>query len=84
MIPWHTHFQTGQDMSDEFEIERDRLLQVLHNAAADLLAHTQTQTLITPLPDDGVPRYLIIGGNLELQRLCGLICRNWPKDCLAS
>jgi hypothetical protein len=71
-------------MSDEFETERDRLLLVLHNAAAALLAHTQTQTLITPLPDEGVPRYLIIGGNLELQRLCGIICRSMPKDCLVS
>ena len=71
-------------MSDEFETERDRLLLVLQQAAADLLVHTQTETLITPLPDEGVPRYLVIGGTLELQRLCGIICRSRPIDCLAS
>lgn len=73
----------GKTMNDTFEIERDRLLRALQIAAADLLAHTQTQSLIAPLCDDGDPRYLVIGGPLELQRLCGIISRSCPEDCLA-
>jgi hypothetical protein len=77
------HQQWQEDMSDTFDIERDRLLLALQKAAADLLAFTQTESLITPLADDGLPRYLVIGGTLELQRLCGIINRSWPEDCLA-
>ncbi|MES2016928.1 MAG: hypothetical protein V4484_10560 [Pseudomonadota bacterium] len=70
-------------MNDIFEIERERLLARLQEAAANLLAHTRTQSMIAPLNDDGAPRYLVIGGTLELQRLCGIISRSWPEDCVA-
>lgn len=60
-------------MDDNFEEERDRLVKEVQDAAKRLLAYTSTETMIFTLDDDTPPRYIVIGDNLSLKRLCGII-----------
>lgn len=60
-------------MDDNFEEVRDRLVQDVQDAAKRLLAYTSTETMIFALDEDSPPRYIVIGDNLSLKRLCGII-----------
>jgi len=60
-------------MSDCFEAERDRLVKEVQDAAQRLLAYTSTETMIFPLDEETPARYVVIGDNLSLKRLCGII-----------
>lgn len=60
-------------MDDNFEEERDRLVKEVQEAAKRLLAYTNTETMIFPLDDGLAARYVVIGDNLSLKRLCMII-----------
>ena len=60
-------------MDDNFEDERDRLVREVQDAAQRLLAFTSTETMIFALGEEVPARYIVIGDNLSLKRLCGII-----------
>jgi len=60
-------------MDEHFEEERDRLVREVQDAAKRLLAFTSTETMIFTLDEDAPTRYIVIGDNLSLKRLCGII-----------
>ncbi len=60
-------------MEENFEEVRDRLVKDVQEAAQRLLAFTSTETMIFPLDEELPARYIVIGDNLALKRLCGII-----------
>jgi hypothetical protein len=68
-------------MDDTLEAERERLVQELQQAARNLLRHTSTESMIFPIDGLTPPRYIVIGDNLALKRLCGIINSPFGHKC---